>query len=116
MRTAFGWVHRAAAVLRDKKGLDAAGVRRRYRGLIGAIARHRRATGRLSEAFAHFLKVSRSSWPGLFRCYGVSDLPRTNNELERFFGSYRHHERRASGNTAQRRMTIASANPFVGWG
>ena len=27
----------------------------------------------------------------------VADLPRTNNELEQFFGSYRYHERRASG-------------------
>jgi hypothetical protein len=97
VRTAFGWVHRAAAVLRNKRGLDAAGVRRRYRGLIAAIARHRRAAGRLAEAFAHFLKVTRSYWPGLFRCYEVEDLPRTNNDLEQFFGSYRYHERRASG-------------------
>jgi hypothetical protein len=97
VRTAFGWVHRAAAILRNKKGLDAAGVRRRYRGLIAAIARHRRAAGRLSEAFAHFLKVTRSYWPGLFQCYGVEGLPRTNNDLEQFFGSYRHHERRCRG-------------------
>ena len=97
MRVAFGWVHRAAAILRNKKGLDAAGVRRRYRGLIAAIARHRRAAGRPAEAFAHFLKVTRSYWPGLFRCYEVAGLPRTNNELEQFFGSYRYHERRCSG-------------------
>jgi hypothetical protein len=94
---AFGWVYRLAAILRNKRGLDAAGVRRRYRGLIGALARHRRATGRLSEAFAHFLKVTRSYWPGLFARYDVAELPRTNNELEQFFGSYRYHERRCSG-------------------
>ena len=97
VRVAFGWVHRAAAVLRDKKGLDGAGVRRRYRGLIAAIARHRRAAGRLAEEFAHFLKVTRSYWPGLFHCYDVAGLPRTNNDLEQFFGSYRYHERRCSG-------------------
>ncbi len=90
-------MHRAAAILRNKKGLDAAAVRRRYRGLIGAIARHRRVSGRLAEAFTHFLKVSRSYWPGLFRCYEVAELPRTNNDLEQSFGSYRYHERRASG-------------------
>ena len=84
-------------VLRNKKGLDAAGVRRRYRGLLGALARHRRATGRLAEAFDHFRKVTRSYWPGLFRCYDVEELPRTNNDLEQFFGSYRYHERRCSG-------------------
>ena len=97
VRAAFGWVYRAAAILRNKPGLDAAGVQRRYRGLIGAIARHRESCGRLQEAFTHFRKVTRSYWPGLFRCYDVADLPRTNNDLERFFGSYRHHERRASG-------------------
>jgi len=94
---AIGWVHRAAAVLRNKRGLDAAGVRRRYRGLVAAIARHRRAAGRLAEAVAHFLKVTRSYWAGLFRCYEVEGLPRTNNDLEQFFGSYRYHERRCSG-------------------
>jgi hypothetical protein len=97
VRTAFGWVHRAAAILRNKKGLDAVGVRRRYRGLIAAIARHRRSAGRLAEAFEHFLKVTRSYWPGLFHCHDVAGLPRTNNDLEQFFGSYRYHERRCSG-------------------
>ena len=90
-------MRRAAAILRNKNGLDAAVVRRRYRGLVAAIARHRKASGGLAEAFTHFLKVSRSYWPGLFRCYAVPDLPRTNNELEQFFGSYRYHERRSSG-------------------
>ena len=94
---AFRWVHRAAAILRNKKGLDAAGVRRRYRGLVAAIARHRRSAGALAGALEHFLKVTRSYWPGLFRCYEVEGLPRTNNELEQFFGSYRYHERRCSG-------------------
>ena len=41
--------------------------------------------------------MTRSYWPGLFRCYDVADLPRTNNDLEQFFGSYRYHERRCSG-------------------
>jgi len=97
VRAAFDWVHRAAVILRNKKGLDATGVRRRYRGLVAAIARHRRAAGRLAEEFAHFLKVTRSYWPGLFHCYDVAELPRTNNELEQLFGSYRYHERRCSG-------------------
>jgi hypothetical protein len=94
---AFIWVYRLAVALRNKKGLDAAGVRRRYRGLLGALTRHRRATGRLSAAFDHFRKVTRSYWPGLFACYDEPDLPRTNNDLEQLFGSYRYHERRCSG-------------------
>jgi len=33
---------------------------------------------------AHFQKVTRSYWPGLFHCYHLSDVPRTNNDLEQF--------------------------------
>jgi len=97
VRTAFGWVRRLAAVLANKKGLVAAAVRRRYRGVIAALARHRGTLGALAEAFDHLRKVTRSYWRGLFPCYDVADLPRTNNDLEHYFGSYRHHERRCSG-------------------
>jgi hypothetical protein len=97
VRVAFGWVHRAAAILRNKRGLDAAGVRRRFRGLLGAVARHRKRADGLAAAIGHLLKVARSYWPGLFACYDTDGLPRTNNGLEQLFGSYRYHERRASG-------------------
>lgn len=96
MRRAFGWVHRVAEILGDETSGGAA-VRRRLRGLLGAMARHARCTGRLAPAVAHFRKVTRSYWPGLFACYDVADLPRTNNDLEHFFGSHRYHERRSSG-------------------
>lgn len=72
-------------------------MRRRYRGLLAALARHRDAREELTTAFDHFRKVTKSYWPGLFRCYSVPGLPRTNNDLEQFFGSYRYHERRCSG-------------------
>jgi hypothetical protein len=103
VRRAFGWVHRVAEVLADGPGGDGAGVRRRLRGLLGAMSRHSRSAGRLASAVGHFLKVTRSYWPGLFACYDVTGLPRTNNDLERFFGSHRYHERRSSG----RRMACA---------
>jgi hypothetical protein len=61
------------------------------------MARHAASAGRLAGAVKHFLKVTRSYWPGLFHCYDVADLPRTNNDLERYFGGHRYHERRASG-------------------
>ena len=93
----FGWLHRAAGVLENVAGEDAAAVRRRYGGLLGAMRRHRPGCGELAEAVDHFVKVSRSYWGGLFRCYQVPGLPRTNNDLEQFFGSYRYHERRCSG-------------------
>lgn len=97
VRVAFGWVHRAATLLADEAGRAAAGVRRGYRGLIAALARHRRGCGRLDEAVGHSLKVTRSYWSGLLGCDDVAELPRTDNDLEQFFGSSRYHERRCSG-------------------
>jgi hypothetical protein len=55
------------------------------------------AVGTLGPAVDQFLKVTQSYWPGLFHCYAVPDLPRTNNDLEQFFGAARYHERRATG-------------------
>ena len=93
---AFKWVHRAAHFL----GLEETSgsiIRKRLGGLLGAMRRHRAAAGTLQEAVDHFVKVSRSYWPGLFSCYDIPDLPRTNNDLEQAFGSHRYHERRTSG-------------------
>ncbi len=46
---------------------------------------------------ATFLKVTDSYRSGLFHCYNMAELPRTNNDLEHLFGSTRYHERRATG-------------------
>jgi hypothetical protein len=72
-------------------------VRRRFDGLLAALTRHGEFHGVLAAAFAHFRKATRSYRPHLFACYDVPGLPRTNNDLEQFFGSYRYHERRCSG-------------------
>jgi hypothetical protein len=59
---------------------------------------HERATvGALAPAVEHFRTVTKSYWRGIFQCYQVADLPRTNNDLEHFFGSARHHDRRVTG-------------------
>lgn len=97
MRRAYGWVHGAANILKNGEGLPGFEVRLRLRGLVAAMSRHRATAGALEPAIGHFLKVTRSYWPGLFHCYDVPDLPPTNNDLEHFFGSGRYHERRATG-------------------
>jgi hypothetical protein len=94
---AYGWMHQAAHILGNAAGETAARVRRRFNGLVAAMAHHRGRAGDLAEAVDHFRKVARSYRPGLFQCYAVPDLPRTNNGLEQLFGSQRHHERRATG-------------------
>ena len=83
--------------LGNAAGEAATVVRRRFDGLVGAMPRHRAGAGHLAEAVEHFRKVARSYRSGLFHCYAVPDLPRTNNGLEQLFGSQRHHERRATG-------------------
>jgi hypothetical protein len=93
----YGWVHRAAQTLKNLEGFHRPLVQRRLRGLLGAMARHRAKAGILASAVDHFLKVSRSYWPGLFHCYDIADLPRTNNDLEHFFGVARYQERRSTG-------------------
>jgi hypothetical protein len=93
-------VHRAARILGNEAKETAAMVQCRFDGLLGAMARHGAGAGHLAEAVGHFLKVARSYRPGLFQCYAVPDLPRTNNGLEQLFGSQRYHERRATGRRA----------------
>jgi hypothetical protein len=91
---AYDWVFRIAHVLGDV-GATGELVRDRLAGLTGAMAGA--LDGPLAAAKRHFLKVTRSYWPGLFWCYDVPGLPRTNNDLEQFFGSVRYHQRRATG-------------------
>src|SRR4051794_34106323 len=97
VEAAYDWVFRAAAILANVAGLPGAAVKASYRGLLGAMARHAGRAASLAGALGHFRKVTRSYWPGLFHCYDVAELPRTNNDLEQFFGAHRYHERRCSG-------------------
>lgn len=97
VEAAYDWVFRAAAILANVAGLTGAAVQASYRGLLGAMARHAAGAGDLAGALGRFRKVTRSYWPGLFHCYAVEGLPRTNNDLEQLFGAARYHERRASG-------------------
>jgi len=89
-------VHQAARIL-GRVEFGGAAVRAQLGGLLGAMTRHRASVGTLGSAVDQFVKVSRSYWPGLFACYDTAGLPRTNNDLERAFGSHRYHERRATG-------------------
>jgi hypothetical protein len=99
VREAYKWVKRVARILKNDEQLPGTKVRRRLSQLL---VRMRRAAATTEEpsvqkGLRHFLKVTRSYRPGLFKCYESSDLPRTNNDLEHAFGSHRYHERRASG-------------------
>lgn len=96
IRTCYGWVRRAATILKAEE-VGGPKVRTRLGRLVAAMVRYRRHARELSGAVDHFRKVTRSYWPALFACYDTPDLPRTNNGLEQLFGSHRYHERRATG-------------------
>ena len=97
IQTAYGWVHQAAHLLANHEQRDGVAVRQAYQDLLHHIAHDHAREGPLSDAVMHFRTVTASYWPGLFCCYDVPDLPRTNNDLEQYFGSARHLERRATG-------------------
>ena len=54
----------------------------------------------------HLDTVSRSYWPGLFHCYDVPGLPRTNNELESHFRETRRRLLRTTGQQGQTQRTL----------
>jgi hypothetical protein len=93
----YSWVHRAAHILANEGARGVEQLRREYRKLLYEMSSRKEEVGVLSGAVSLFLKVSKSYWKGLFRCYRFPDLARTNNDLEHHFGSVRYGERRASG-------------------
>ena len=96
LRTAQGWLQRAAEVLANAEQGTAASVEARYRDLLEEVVAAQ-SDERVAAWATTFYKVTRSYWRGLFHCYDRPEVPRTNNDLEQDFGTARHHERRATG-------------------
>jgi len=90
-------VHRAAHVLTNADHLSLTAVQQQYEELLEEMRSSNSLTASFHQMVTTFLKVTASYWPGLFHCYAVANLPRTNNDLEHVFGSTRYHERRATG-------------------
>ena len=97
IQAAYPFVHRAAHLLANHDRLEASAVQQAYEELLDELRAAPRDFGALAWAAPHFQKVTTSYWPGLFHCYTVADLPRTNNDLEQYFGAARYLERRATG-------------------
>jgi hypothetical protein len=94
---ATDWVHKATTILDNQAQLNAQAVRYSYEQLLQAMEHGKVQVGELAAEIDHFLKVTRSYWSGLFHCYDIEGLPRTNNDLEQMFGAWRHHQRRCTG-------------------
>jgi hypothetical protein len=94
---AVGWVQEAAEILKNRAEAGAEAVKSRYQALLGRMREQAATPGPLQGAVEQFLKVTQSYWPGLFHCYEVEGLPRTNHELEPLFGEIRPYEHRTPG-------------------
>jgi hypothetical protein len=117
VRAAYRWVKRAAQILANAQQLQGTDVKRHLRALLGAMARHQPLScPALAAMLGHFRKVTQSYWPGLFHCYEVPALPRTNNDLEQLFGAQRYHERRATGRKgASPALVLRGSVQMVAW-
>ena len=61
---------------------------------------------RLDAFRRHLDKVSTSYWPGLFHCYDIEGLPRTNNDLESHFRDTQRRLLRTTGQKGQTRRAL----------
>lgn len=103
---ATAWVAAMGRALRNDAGEAGSIVRRRVAAIVAAMARHRGKVPTLDRAVAHLLKVTKSYWSGLFHCYDVEGMERTNNCLEQTFGKWRHRQRRCTGRKTAARTTV----------
>jgi hypothetical protein len=97
LEQAYALVHQAAHLLANHEQRCGAEVQAAYRVHLQQMEEQKSSLGVLSTAIDHFLHITDNFGSGLFYCYDVADLPRTNNDLEHCFGMVRSHERRATG-------------------
>lgn len=91
------WIHQAAQILAEHAQFDEPIVHLCFQALIEVMSARQTCVSCLFSGIIHFLKVTASYWSGLFYCYSVPGLPRTNNDLEHIFATVRHHQRRCTG-------------------
>ena len=84
-------------------GEQVAGQLRAY---LDTVLRWPQVTPSLDACGRHLDTVSRSYWPGLFHCYDVPGLPRTNNELESRFRDTRRRLLRTTGQKGLTQRTL----------
>jgi hypothetical protein len=94
---AYEWLHQAAHILDNDGQADVTTLKEEYEQLLSTMRQEQNQSEELVSWIEHFCKVTTSYWKGLFACYEIKDLPRTNNGLEQYFGAARHIERRVTG-------------------
>jgi hypothetical protein len=101
------WLHDIAYILEPVATYpsNAEDVARQLRAYLDTVQRQPKITPALEAFGRHLALVSRRYWPGLFHCYDVPGLPRTNNELESHFRETRRRLLRTTGQQGQTQRT-----------
>lgn len=94
---AQSWIQQAVTILDNEEKLPLSFVQQRFGAWMIFMSDRKEQLGSLVDSIPYLLKITRSYWSGLFHCYQVENLPKTNNDLEQVFGSFRHHTRRTTG-------------------
>lgn len=76
------------------------------RGYLDVLYQQRDLPPLLHEFSGHLDTVSQSYWPGLFHCYEVEGLARTNNDLESHFRDLQHRLLRTTGQKGGTRRAL----------
>ncbi len=97
LQSVYRLVHQGVEILANPEQHTGTQVRERYLALVSQMQEQKANVGPLGEAIEHFCQITDNFAAGLFQCYDVEGLPRTNNDLEHCFGVARVHERRATG-------------------
>ena len=114
VRQGAAWLRDIAYILEPAptQPIQGAQVAGQLRGYLDTVLRLPDVTPSLYEFGLHLDKVSRSYWPGLFHCYDVPSVPRTNNELE---SRFRDTGRRLLRTTGQKGLTQRTLQRQGAW-
>jgi hypothetical protein len=94
---AYCFLDQAKAILANESQDSGQHIREEYLAHVARMRENLAVLGPLAEACEHFCHITDNFAAGLFHCYDLAGLPRTNNDLEHCFGVARVHERRATG-------------------
>ena len=87
----------------DRRSAQVAGY---LRGYLNTMPDHGEVSPLLHDFRRHLRTVSQSYWPGLFHCYDVPGLYRTNHELESHFRDTQRRLLRTTGQKGQTKQTL----------
>lgn len=104
VRQAANWLEHIAYLLdpAGKPARSGAEVRRELFDYLDTIQREGQLSPRLCECYRKIRQTSLNYAPGLFHCYDLPGLPRTNNDRE---SEFRDLNRRLLSTTGQQRLT-----------